>query len=158
MVRNPLTGDAMETPLAVDLPNMVEWSMQPDGTVAKKAHDRITTSHQRWTITRENVLLLETEPGNDAFGLASGDTGADSSAVHSTHTFNARRKDLERDGFVPAQWVYNIATRNTPAWLGPSDGRDRRLIVRGLGTKSRARDIVNHDTLDWVRRYFPGFL
>ena len=84
--------------------------------------------------------------------------GRDGDQVQSTHTFYARRKDLEGDGFVPTQWIFNISTRTLPAWLSFSDGRERRLIVRGLGTKSRVRDIVNPDTLDWVRKYYPGFL
>ena len=156
--RNPITGAAMETPVLSDPSNVVEWKLLPDGTIAKRAHDRISTAHQRWTITGENVFLLETHPGPHAFALASGDAGADGAQVQSTHTFYARRKDLEGDGFVPTQWIFNISTRTLPAWLSFSDGRERRLIVRGLGTKSRVRDIVNPDTLDWVRKYYPGFL
>lgn len=158
MRRNPITGAAMETPVLHDPPNIVEWTELPDGTVAKKAHGRVSMSHPQWLTTRENVTMLETRPSPHAFALASGDAGADWGEVQSTANFYARRRDVEGRGFVPAQWVFNISTRTLPAWLGLTDGRDRRLIVRGLGTKSRASDIVNPDTRDWVREYFPGFL
>ena len=47
-----------------------------------------------------------------------------------------------------------------PPWLAPAKPTpgDRWLIVRGLGQKSRAKDVVNQDALDIVRRYFPKYL
>lgn len=159
MVRNPLTGAPMKTPLSPATSSLVQWKLRPDGVVEKKTGDRVWTSYQRWTTTSDNVLLLETEPGPDAFGLSSADAAADrEAAVHSTHTISAKRKDLDGDGFAPAQWVYNITTRTAPDWLGFTDGRDRRLLVRGLGIKSRKDEILNADTLAWVRKYFPGYL
>jgi hypothetical protein len=156
--RNPITGAAVEVPLVDEQPEDVAWAMQDDGSILKTTHGHASTLNLRWTETSANLLLLETEPGTNAFALAPGDSGTDWKALESTRTVYAKRASLARPGFVPAEMIYHVAIKATPPWLASASHSDHWLIVRGIGQKSRARDVVNQDALDLVRRFFPKYL
>ncbi|MGZ5925381.1 MAG: hypothetical protein ACXWLJ_01790 [Rhizomicrobium sp.] len=158
--RNPLTGAPIDTPPLVEEADQdVEWAMQDDGTVIKTALGHTTTQTLRWTETSANLLLVENDPTANAFALASGDSGTSWQAPQATRTFYAKKSSLARPGFVPAQSTYELVLKLTPPWLAnPSSPGDHFLVVRGVGQKSRVRDIVNQDALDLVRHFFPKFI
>ena len=157
--RNPLTDEPAEIPLVDEAPHDIDWAMQDDGSIVRSAHGKASTLNLRWTETSANLLLLETQPGLDAFGLAPGDGGTDWKASESTRTVYAKRAGLARAGFVPAEMIFNVALKLSPRWLATPDSKgDHWLIVRGLGQKSRANEVVNADALDLVRRHLPKFL
>lgn len=158
LLHNPLTREPAEVPLVDEAPHDIDWSMGDDGSITKTSHGHSTRLNLRWTETSANLLLLETQPGMNAFGLAPGDSGSDWKAVESTRTVYAKRASLSRPGFVPAEMIFNVALKMSPPWLATGTPGDHWLIVRGLGQKSRARDVVNRDALELVRRYFPKFL
>lgn len=156
--RNPLTSEPAEVPLIDAAPRNVDWVMQDDGSIDRTEHGHSSKLTLRWTETSASLLLLETQPGTNAFGLAPGDRGSDWKAIESTRTVYAKRNKLARPGFVPAEMIYNVALKMSPPWLATGAPGDHWLIVRGLGQKSRANEVVNQDALDLVRRYFPKFL
>lgn len=157
--RNPITDEPAEVPLVDEAPHDIDWAMQDDGVIARTQHGRTSTLNLRWTETSASLLLVETQPGPNAFGLAPGDAGADWKAPQSTRTVYAKRAGLSGPGFVPAEMIFNVAIRTTPPWLAnPASPGDHWLIVRGLGQKSRANEVVNQDALDLVRRLFPKYL
>lgn len=153
---SPLTHDPIETPLVDEPERTIEWRAQDDGSLAVTNGTHRSTLHPRWTVTSDNVLMLETQPTLNAFGLVPSAAGSSWSSAESTRTVYARRKDLERSRFVPASMIYNVSLKLTPSWLGLHDQKDRWIIVRGLGIKSRSTDIVNPDTLRWVKQHFPA--
>ena len=156
--RNPLTNEAAEVPLVDEPPHDIEWAMQDDGSIVRTQHGSVSRLNLRWTETSANLLLLETQPGANAFGLAPGDRGVDWKAAESTRTVYAKRASLSQPGFVPAEMIFNVALKMSPPWLATASPGEHWLIVRGLGQKSRAKEVVNQDALDLVRRYFPGFI
>ena len=157
--RNPLTDEPAEIPLVDEAPHDIDWVMQDDGRIARTQHGRTSTLNLRWTETTSNLLLLETQPDTNAFGLAPGDAGVDWKAPQSTRTVYAKRASLAGSGFVPADMIFNVAIKTTPPWLvTPASPGDHWLIVRGIGRKSRANEVVNQDALDLVRRLFPKYL
>jgi hypothetical protein len=156
--RNPLTQEAAEVPLVDEPPHDIDWAMQDDGSIVKSAHGQASTLHLRWTETSANLLLLETQPSKNGFGLAPGDSGSDWKAPESARTVYVKRADLAGRGFVPAQMIFNVALKMNPPWLATPSSGEHWLIVRGLGQKSRKKDVVNRDALELVRRYFPKFI
>lgn len=161
--RNPITNEPAEVPLVDEPPHDIEWAMQDNGSISRTEHGHTSTLNLRWTETSANLLLLETQPGTNAFALAPGDSGVDWKALESTRTVYAKRADLQRNGFVPAEMIFSVALKLSPPWLTPKPAAgevpaDHWLIVRGIGQKSRARDVVNRDALELVRRYFPKYL
>ncbi len=155
---NPLSHEAAEVPLVDEPPHDIDWVMQDDGSITRSVHGQASTLHLHWTETSANLLLLETQPGENAFGLAPGDQGSDWKVPESTRTVYVKRASLARPGFVPAEMIFNVALKMSPSWLATQSPGDHWLIVRGLGQKSRAKDVVNLDALELVRRYFPKFL
>jgi hypothetical protein len=155
---NPLTNEPAEVPLVDEQPHDIDWAMQDDGSILKTQHGKTSTLNLRWTETPANLLLLETQPGTQAFALAPGDAGVDWKALESTRTVYAKRAQLARPGFVPAHMVFHVALKFSPPWLATGTPGDQFLIVRGIGQKSRAKEVVNPDALSLVRRLFPKYL
>ena len=158
LARNPLTNEAADVPLVDEPPHDIDWAMQDDGSIVRSAHGQSSTLNLRWTETSANLLLLETQPGVNAFGLAPGDPGSDWKSPESTRTVYVKRAKLAGRGFVPADMIFNVALKMNPPWLATGESGDHWLIVRGLGQKSRAKDVVNPDAVALVRRYFPKFI
>jgi hypothetical protein len=156
--RNPLTGAPAEVPLVDEQPHDIDWAVQDDGSILRSQHGKTSTLNLQWTETSANLLLLENTPGPNAFALAPGDGGVDWTAAQSTRTVYAKRAALAKPGFVPADMIFSVALKMSPPWLATGTPGDHWLIVRGIGEKSRAKDIVNQDALDLVRRYFPKYL
>ena len=155
---NPLTGAPAEVPLVDEHPHDIDWSVQDDGSIVRNQLGKTSTLNLRWTETSANLLLLETQPGLNAFGLAPGDAGTDWKEPESVRTVYAKRADLARRGFVSANMIFNVALKLSPPWLADGTPGPHWLIVRGIGQKSRAKEIVNRDALELVRRYFPKYL
>ncbi|NIJ08536.1 hypothetical protein FHS31_002157 [Sphingomonas vulcanisoli] len=157
--RNPITqAPVAQPPLVDEKPEEIDWTVQDDGNIVKTQHGRTSTLNLRWTETSANLLLIETEPGPNAFALAPGDAGNAWKGLESTRTVYAKRADLARPGFVPADMIYSVAIKATPPWLATQPPADHWLIVRGIGRKSRKNEVVNQDALDLVRRFFPTYL
>ena len=156
--RNPVTNAPAEVPLVDEHPHDVDWAVQDDGSILKTQLGKTSTLHMRWTETSANLLLLENTPGPMPFALTPGDSGADWKSLESTRTVYANRANLARPGFVPADMIFSVALKMKPAWLDSGVSGDHWFIVRGLGRKSRAKDVVNPDAVELVRRYFPKFL
>ncbi len=155
---NPFTQQAVEVPLVDEPPEFINWSVQDSGDILKTKHGKQSLLDLRWTETSANLLLIETEPGPNAFGLTPADRGSDWSGIESTRTLYTRRADLAQTGFVPSQMIYNVALKLTLPWMAPATPGDRWFIVRGIGQKSRANEVVNPDALEMIRRFFPNFL
>ena len=158
LARNPFTNAPAEVPQVDEHPHDVDWAVQDDGSILKTQLGKASTLHMRWTETSANLLLLENTPGPASFSLAPGDAGVDWRTPESTRTVYAKRADLARPGFVPADMIFNVALKMKPAWLDTGAPGDHWFLVRGLGQKSRAKDVVNPDAVALVRRYFPNFL
>ena len=158
LLKNPMTGKPADVPLVDEQPHDIDWVVQDDGSILRTQHEKSSKLDLRWTETSSNLLLLETQPGPNAFGIAPGDSGADWKDVESTRTVYAKRADLKRKGFVPAKMIFNVSLKMNPPWLADGGPGDHWLIVRGIGEKSRAKDVVNRDALEMVRRYFPKFI
>lgn len=155
---NPLTGAPAEVPLVDEHPHDIDWAMQDDGSIVRTQLGKSSKLNLRWTETTASLLLLETQPGLSAFGLAPGDPGTDWKELESVRTVYAKRTPLARSGFVPANMIFNVALKLTAPWLADGTPGPHWLIVRGIGEKSRRREIVNPDALALVRRYFPDYL
>lgn len=156
--RNPLTGVPAEVPLVDEEPHDIDWVVQDDGNILKTQNGKTAKLNLTWTETSSNLLLLENTPGDNAFSLAPGDSGVDWKQLESTRTVYAKRAALVRPGFVPANMIFNVALKLSPPWLANGETGDHFFIVRGIGEKSRRREIVNQDAFDIVRRYFPKYL
>jgi hypothetical protein len=158
MKRNPFTDRPAEVPLVDEQPHEIDWLMQDDGSILRTQHGKQSKLNFHWTETSANLLLLETQPGKNAFALAPGDAGVEWKGIESTRTLYAKRAHLKRPGYVPADMIFHVALKFAPPWLAFEPAVDRYFIVRGLGQKSRAKEVVNQDALDLVRRLFPKFL
>ncbi len=158
LTQNPFTGATVEPPTVDEPPEVIRWVVRDDGDIVKTQHGKDTVLDLRWTETSSSLLMIETTPGANAFSLAPNDSGADWSALDSTRTVYAKRDDLARPGFVPADMIYNVALKLTLPWMQPATPGDRFLIVRGIGQKSRKTEVVNADALELIRRFFPAFL
>lgn len=156
--RNPLTGEAVEPQLVDEPMNEVKWAMQDDGSILKTAHGATSKLALRWTETSANMLLLETQPGDDSFALAPADGALDWKGLESTRTVYSKRANLAKRGFVPANMIFSVALKLTPSWLATPTPGDHWLVVRGLGQKGRPGEIINPDTVAMVRQFFPKFL
>ena len=158
LARNPLTNAPAEVPLVDEHPHDIDWAVQDDGNILKTQLGKTSKLDLRWTETSSSLLLLENTPGPQSFSLAPGDSGVDWKAAESTRTVYAKRANLARPGFVPANMIFNVALKLKPNWLDTGAPGDRWFIVRGIGQKSRAKEIVNNDALQIVRKYFPKYL
>ena len=158
LMKHPITGAPVDVPLVDEQPHDIDWVVQDDGSILRTQHEKSSTLNLRWTQTSSNLLLLETQPGKSAFGVAPGDSGVDWKDAQSTRTVYAKRADLKRKGFVPAKMIFNVSLKMNPPWLADGGPGDHWLIVHGIGEKSRAKDIVNRDALEMVRRYFPKYI
>lgn len=158
LLKNPMTGELADVPFVDEKRQDIEWAMQDDGTILRTQHEKSSKLNLRWTETSSNLLLLETQPGLNAFGAAPGDGGTDWKDIESTRTVYAKRADLKRKGFIPAKMIFNVSIKMNPPWLSDGQPGDHWFIVRGIGEKSRAKDVVNRDALNMVRRYFPKFI
>lgn len=156
--RNPFTNAPVEVPLVDEEPHDISWVVQDDGSLLRTQHHKESKLHLRWTETSESLMLIETTPGPMAFSLAPADNGVDWKNLESTRTVYARRRNLARRGFVPAEMIFHVTLKMKPAWLDTGAPGDHYFIVRGLGEKTPATQVLHKDAVDLVRRYFPKFL